>query len=670
MVYRGRVTDVGETPRSAEHAASLLEFETLISDTSASLISVAPQQLDRVLHDSLRRVRDLFQADRCGLLSVSADGQSVRVRMASYSEGVSRVSDELNYAQTFPWSWQILDVRRAPVCISKLDDLPREADVDRVGFTAMATRSSLTAPIETDGIVGHLIVVHTVHEEREWPDPLLARLRVLGQMLVGALVRQEMFARLGDVEERLAMAADSAAAGLWILDVGTRVFWVTERTRAIFGFRPDEVVTVERFAASVHPDNRSRVREIIDRFARSQEPFAVEYRILMPHGDVRWLSSRGRSRGTSTHGSGSLMGVTIDISERKRAEQALRASEARLIAGADLAGLAFYEMDFAAGVMLADERLRDLCGFPADGDLGIEAMELWMANVHPADKPQVMGVRRRLFSGEAEQFAIEYRYLHPERGETWIHHLAGTAARDTDGRASRTYGVLRDITGRKRVEEELRDLSRRLIGAHEEERALLARELHDDVSQRLAVLAIDVGRVELTASDEAQATAMKAIRAGLVRLSEDIHSLAYQLHPSLLEELGLAEALRAECERRGREGSLIISMDLDPLPEGLSMDAALCLFRVAQEALTNVARHAGVSVASVALRCVEHGLRLTVHDDGAGFDMQSPVGGMHLGLASMRERVRLAGGTLQVESSPGQGTTIAAWVPAEEGASR
>ena len=110
------------------------------------------------------------------------------------------------------------------------------------------------------------------------------------------------------------------------------------------------------------------------------------------------------------------------------------------------------------------------------------------------------------------------------------------------------------MTERKRAEEELRDLSRRLITAQEEERALLARELHDDVSQRLAVLAIDVGRAELAAADGAQAEAMQAVREGLVRLSEDIHSLAYQLHPSVLEELGLVEALRAECGRRTRQG--------------------------------------------------------------------------------------------------------------------
>jgi signal transduction histidine kinase len=228
-----------------------------------------------------------------------------------------------------------------------------------------------------------------------------------------------------------------------------------------------------------------------------------------------------------------------------------------------------------------------------------------------------------------------------------------------------TFGVLRDITASKRVEEELRDLSQRLIRAHEEERALLARELHDDVTQRLALLAIEVGRAELAASEGPQAEAMRSVREGLVRLSEDIHSLAYQLHPSVLDELGLGEALRAACERVGRQGRISLSAELDALPKSIDRDVALCLFRVAQEALNNVNRHAAARTASVTLRQMDGGLLLAVRDDGVGFDPESPGTRMSLGLASMRERVRLVNGTLDIESAPGQGTSVIAWVPAE-----
>jgi signal transduction histidine kinase len=248
-----------------------------------------------------------------------------------------------------------------------------------------------------------------------------------------------------------------------------------------------------------------------------------------------------------------------------------------------------------------------------------------------------------------------------------MQHAARVATRDPAGQTVRSYGVLRDVTECKRAEGELRDLSQRLIRAHEEERALLARELHDDVTQRLAVLAIDVGRAELAALDGAQAETMRAVREGLARLSEDIHSLAYQLHPSVLEELGLAEALRTECERLGRRGRVELSVELDPVPADVGKDAALCLFRVAQEALHNVIRHAGARVATVALRQRDGGLLLGVRDDGVGFDPGSPRERRSLGLASMRERVRLVNGTLDIESAPGRGTAIVAWVPSGGG---
>ena len=130
-------------------------------------------------------------------------------------------------------------------------------------------------------------------------------------------------------------------------------------------------------------------------------------------------------------------------------------------------------------------------------------MEFWIEHLHPDDRPRVLDDRSRLHDGALERLFVEYRYLPPSQGQKWIQHIAGVATRDAAGRTVKTYGVLRDITERKRAEDELHDLSQRLIGAHEEERALLARELHDDVSQRLAVLAIDVGRAELAAVDGA-----------------------------------------------------------------------------------------------------------------------------------------------------------------------
>jgi len=350
---------------------------------------------------------------------------------------------------------------------------------------------------------------------------------------------------------------------------------------------------------------------------------------------------------------------------RRRHEQSQQESENRLAVAAELAGLAFYEVDFSQDVAYVDERFRQLCGIPPERAKGVGPLEFWLERLHPDDRDRVLDMRRQLHDGRLERLSIEYRFLHPTGGEKWLQHVARVVRRDASGRTLYSHGVLRDASGHKRIEQEMRDLSRRLISAHEDERALLARELHDDVTQRLAVLAIEVGRTELAARDQAQAAAMRAVREGLMLLSEDIHALAYQLHPSILQELGLAEALRAECGRRARTGQLDISVALDPLPPAVGKATALCLFRVAQEALNNAARHARARTASVTLRQMDQGLLLAVRDDGVGFDPANAGERAHLGLASMRERVQLALGTFDIESAPGLGTTIIAWVPVQ-----
>ncbi len=219
---------------------------------------------------------------------------------------------------------------------------------------------------------------------------------------------------------------------------------------------------------------------------------------------------------------------------------------------------------------------------------------------------------------------------------------------------------------RRRSEAAAHDLSGRLIRAQEEERSRLARELHDDVTQRLALLAIDAGREERKLPSAEGGSVMRKIREGLTRLSEDVHALSYRLHPSILEDLGLTEALKSECERFTRTSSIRLDVNLAESAERVPHDVALCLFRIAQEGLRNIARHADASRADIRIQRVDGGFELSVSDDGAGFDAARRRSGTSLGHASMRQRVHLLGGKVEIASSPGQGTTVLAWVPVRE----
>ena len=199
---------------------------------------------------------------------------------------------------------------------------------------------------------------------------------------------------------------------------------------------------------------------------------------------------------------------------------------------------------------------------------------------------------------------------------------------------------------RRRAEGESSALSGRLLTVHEDERRRLARELHDDVTQRLARLAIDAARLE---SGQSMSTSNQrpTVHADLVRLSDDVHALSYRLHPSILDDLGLEEALKAECEHVARQGDVRVDVDVRTVPNKLPQDVALCIFRVAQEALRNVVRHAHASVATVTLMMKNGGLILEVGDNGHGFESANLSDHPSLGHASMEERIRLVRGRLQ-----------------------
>jgi signal transduction histidine kinase len=224
-------------------------------------------------------------------------------------------------------------------------------------------------------------------------------------------------------------------------------------------------------------------------------------------------------------------------------------------------------------------------------------------------------------------------------------------------------GLVWQRVRRQRAEKEALSLGGRLITAHEDERRWLARELHDDITQRLAGLAIDAAQLPGSSSSPTDADPRRSIRGGLIQLSEDVHNLSYRLHPSVLDDLGLVQALKAECERVARVESLQVDVEADRLPPSMPKEVALGIYRVAQEALRNIVRHAKASTVQLSLALSDGGLLLTVTDNGSGFDPGVPARRPSVGHASMRERMRSLGGKLDIESAPGLGTIVVAWVP-------
>jgi signal transduction histidine kinase len=234
-----------------------------------------------------------------------------------------------------------------------------------------------------------------------------------------------------------------------------------------------------------------------------------------------------------------------------------------------------------------------------------------------------------------------------------------------DGPFAGYIGTAVDITERKLAEETLSTVSQKLIEAHEEERARIARELHDDISQRLAVVGVRLGN--LTQSPRGSATDFEQeigdVYQQVADLASDIQALSHGLHPPKLELLGLKAAVAGFCEEVSNRHGVTIDVHVENIPKALPSEISLCLYRVLQEALQNVVKHGGSRCAQVSLHGQSNSINLTVKDSGAGFDSHEAMRGPGLGLTSMKERLKIIGGQLSIHSQRGHGTMIHAVAP-------
>ena len=261
--------------------------------------------------------------------------------------------------------------------------------------------------------------------------------------------------------------------------------------------------------------------------------------------------------------------------------------------------------------------------------------------------------------------------------------LEGRVDARTKELADVNQSLLREISGHVQTEgflrnseqalatsrQELRDLAARLLTVQEEERRRISRDLHDDINQRLAMLVVQAESLEanLPASAVACSKELRSIQDRLTELSDDVRHLAYQFHPSILDDLGLPVALQRLVDECAIRSNLAISLDVIAPPKAIPQTVSTCLYRIAQECLANIVKHAHASQARVSLASTADGIILTVQDDGVGFDTQQVVDNPRgLGLVSMAERVRLVHGTVTIDSIPQQGTRLSIHVPSAE----
>ncbi|HEU5233475.1 MAG TPA: PAS domain S-box protein [Terriglobales bacterium] len=469
-------------------------------------------------------------------------------------------------------------------------------------------------------------------------------------------------------EERLRLAQQTTRIGTFESDVRTGVVTWTPEMELIYGLPQGAFAkTRTAFQNLIHPEDRRTVNELIELASKSGELTTGEWRVVWPDGSVHWIAGRWQVLLDQLGEPSRVLGVNIDVTDRKRAElellqmnRALKEQATVLQSREEL--LKIFVKNVPAGVAMLDRDMRYL-----------QVSDRWCLD-YSLNSSQVIGrshyeifpdvperwkeMHRRALQGETLR-ANEDAWERDDGATTWVRWEI-RPWRTPTGSVGGILIFAEDITHRKRMEEALSEMSRKLIESQEQERARIGRELHDDINQRLAMLAVELEQLEENPLEIR--SRLRELRKQTIEISNDVQALSHELHSSKLEYLGVVAGIRSWCREFAERQKIQIDFR-DDVSNVLPFDIGLALFRVLQEALHNAIKHSGVKRLEVQMLERSEEVHLIVSDSGKGFDLEAAkrLGG--LGLTSMRERVRLVNGEMEIQSKPIGGTTIYVRIP-------
>lgn len=459
-------------------------------------------------------------------------------------------------------------------------------------------------------------------------------------------------------EERLNLALTVSRMGVWEWDLITdHVVWSSECYEVV-GLA-DFDGSFESFARLLHPEDAEHVITMVQQALTQRSEYADEFRIIRPDsGEVRWLCNHGRARYDEDGTPLALFGTVQDVTARKRIEQALLESEARYRAVVeDQTEVITRCLPDGTFTFVNDVYCR-LFGTSRDELIGRSWQPVAVADDIPMIEEQL-----RSLAPDNPVVVIENRVLVASGNVRWM-QFVNRGYFDHDGKLIETQSVGRDITDRKLAEESLRLYARRLVEIDEELRRTLAAELHDEIGRDLTALGISAAIIEGSLPDGGNrklSERLKDMRSMLESVSRTIQGMMAELRPPVLDDYGLPAALRWYCDLFALRMGLAVELDIaDDFPR-LAPAKELALFRIAQEALGNVSKHANAKTVRVSLERTGVVVQMAVGDDGCGMDPDKVVDQhehTHWGLTIMRERAQAIGGNLEIGTASGRGTTI------------
>ena len=464
-------------------------------------------------------------------------------------------------------------------------------------------------------------------------------------------------------EERERQLVRNAPVAMIVSDRNTQqIELANDRFIKLFGYSVEDIPGVDDWWPIAYPDETYREKVKAEWAVRSKRVFDDPERIERTEARVRCKD--GTFRDIEFHLSvfgDSFLVTFVDLTDRKRAEQALRESEERLRLAAQAGKMYAFEWDAATDNVLLSAESVDVLGFSTEP--GQRTGQTWFVRIFPQDHANFLKTIADLKPNQPT-YQTSYRIVSPSGALIWLEE-SGTASFDAQGRVVRVVGMTANVTPRKEVERALATVRGKLIEAQEQERRRIARDLHDDINQRLALLNIEMQRLADCPPDSQTELRQRVqeLCQQASEISSDVSALTRELHSPKLELLGIVPAMRGFCDELAHHQKVSVDFRHSDVPGRLPPDVSLCLFRVLQEALRNAVRHSGVQQFEVQLLGRPQEIELKIRDEGAGFDPDEASRGHGLGLVSMRERVSLLHGTISISSKANSGTEIALRIP-------
>lgn len=482
---------------------------------------------------------------------------------------------------------------------------------------------------------------------------------------------EKINSQLAEANERWGWVMRATHDGVWDWDLVYDTVYFSPRWKEMHGFdEKDGLESSKEWSERIHPEDRARVMGKLEAYWKQQQPeFWEEYRMRRKDGTWMWVLDRGIALFDEQGRAVRMVGAETDITWRKEAEEAMRRRKHEFHTLADNVPAFFSYVDRDRRYRFVNKPYEELFQRPSDQIVGSTIQELLGSEGYAVVQPYL----EASFGGQEVSF--EYPLVVSGGAQYWF-SARYVPDRDEQGRVVGLFVLLADVTTFKlseadlrNKEHQLRNLSARLLEAQEEERRRIAQELHDDFAQRLVSLAIDLRTVQrdVPSVDSLIASRLQRLGDSAERLATDLQQVAHQLHPSILEHVGLEAAVREQIDEFALRTGLKAEIIVRQLPHAVPGEQALCLYRVLQESLRNVQKHAAATHVLVRLLQTGRGVGLCVHDDGHGFkETNGAVSRKGLGLTSMEERLRALEGTFRIRTKPGEGTEIHAWVPLED----